>query len=173
MSNDKRNLHYLHELSKYEVANDDPDVRGWDLVDGDGRHIGKVDNFLVSKDAMRVRYLDVEIDKKIIDKEHKPLKTGKTGGTHEYINQEGDNHLIVPIGMVRLDNEHKEVYTDKIDSNTFDTTERVEKNKAIDPAYEVYVVEHFTGSETGYRNKVTDAAFYDRDVFRHQQYQGR
>lgn len=172
MSDDNRNLHYLHELSKYEVADDDPDVRGWSVVDGDGRSIGKVDNFLVSKEAKRVRYLDVEMNQEVIGNEHKPLETGKTGGTHEYINKEGQNHLIIPIGMARLDTEHKNVLTDKINSSTFDKTKRLKKNEPVSPEYEVYVVEHFTGSDTGYKNKRTDNTFYQQDAFDYQNYRG-
>jgi hypothetical protein len=172
MSNDNRHLHYLHELSKYEVADDDPDVRGWSVVDGDGRRVGKVDNFLVSKEAKRVRYLDVEMNSEILGKEHKPLATGKTGDTHEYINKEGQNHLIIPIGMARLDTQHQNVYTDKINSSTFDNTRRLEKHQPVSPEYEVYVVEHFTGSDTGYKNKTTDNTFYQRDEFDYQNYRG-
>lgn len=165
MSEDKRHLHYLHELSKYSVDDNDPDVRGWHVVDASGRTVGKVDNFLVNKDAMRVRYLDVEVDKSVIDKEHAPLANSDVDGTHQFINKEGHNHVILPIGMVRLDNGKNQVHTDSIDSSTFDRSRRIEKNKPIDPEYEVYVVEHFSGTDTGYKTKTTDEAFYNRKEF--------
>ena len=49
MEKDKKHLFYLNELSDYKVKSDNPDVRGWEIHDRDGRTIGKVDNLLVNK----------------------------------------------------------------------------------------------------------------------------
>ncbi len=52
----------LSELSGHKVADDDPDVRGWEVVAADGRRVGTVDDLLVDRGAMRVRYLDVVLE---------------------------------------------------------------------------------------------------------------
>jgi PRC-barrel domain len=52
----------LSDLHTHKVASGDPDVRGWPVVAGDGRTVGRVDGLLVDTAAMRVRYLDVILD---------------------------------------------------------------------------------------------------------------
>jgi photosynthetic reaction center H subunit len=53
----------ISELSDFEVADHDPDVRGWDVVASDGRKIGDVKDLVADTAAMKVRYLDVELEK--------------------------------------------------------------------------------------------------------------
>lgn len=138
----KKHLYYLHELSDYKVDDDDPDVRGWKVRDTDNKVIGTVDNLLVSKEKKRVVYLDVEVDKSIIDANHDPY--GKPAGeVHEFINKDGENHLILPIGLARLDVDDKCVYSDQITRQTFAETKRVEKGYDIDRDYEVVVLESY------------------------------
>jgi photosynthetic reaction center H subunit len=50
------------ELSDYEVADHHPDVRGWDVVASDDRKIGGVKDLVADTSAMKVRYLDIELD---------------------------------------------------------------------------------------------------------------
>jgi len=52
----------LRNLRKYRVADGDPDVRGWEVVGGDGRRIGSVNDLLVDTAEGKVRYLDVQLD---------------------------------------------------------------------------------------------------------------
>jgi photosynthetic reaction center H subunit len=53
----------ISELSDFEVADHHPDVRGWDVVASDGQKIGDVKDLVADTAAMKVRYLDVELDK--------------------------------------------------------------------------------------------------------------
>jgi sporulation protein YlmC with PRC-barrel domain len=55
----------LDELPGYEVARGEPDVRGWDVIAGDGRRIGEVDELLVDAAAKKVRFLDVAVDQEL------------------------------------------------------------------------------------------------------------
>lgn len=52
----------LRNLRKYRVADGDPDVRGWEVVSGDGQRIGSVNDLLVDLAEGKVRYLDVQLD---------------------------------------------------------------------------------------------------------------
>jgi PRC-barrel domain len=52
----------LRNLQGYKVADGDPDIRGWEVVGGDGRRIGTVNDLLVDTAESRVRYLDIELD---------------------------------------------------------------------------------------------------------------
>lgn len=54
------------EGSGYKVAEGDPDVRGWDVMDRDGGRIGEVDDLLIDTRAMKVRYLEVRLDQRLV-----------------------------------------------------------------------------------------------------------
>lgn len=143
MTDKKKHLYYLNELTDYKVDSDDPDVRGWPVKDVDNRVIGKVDNLLVSKERKRVVYLDVEVESSIIDANHDPYGKPAEGNIHEFINKDGENHLIIPIGLARLNTSEKYVYTDRINHRTFAETKRMEKGEDVTREYEVAVLESY------------------------------
>lgn len=164
MDKDKKDLFYLNELSDYKVADHYADVRGWDVKDVDGRIVGKVDELLVSKSAERVVYLDIEVDSSVIEKGHEVY--GKSSsGIHEFLNKDGDNHLIIPIGMVTISRERKDVITTEINHDTFSKTKRFAKGYLIDPDYEVASYNNFRTPTDG-TMVVYDENFYDRKDFR-------
>lgn len=72
MTEQTKHLYYIDELSDYKIAEGYPDIRGWELKDYDNRVVGKVDDLLVNKAAERVVYLDIEVDKSIIDANYDP-----------------------------------------------------------------------------------------------------
>ncbi len=80
----------LHDLHDYKVAHGDPHVRGWHVKTADGQEAGKVDDLIVDTEAMQVRYLDVELDKKTLK-----------------LNE--DRHVLLPIGDAQLDEHEDEV----------------------------------------------------------------
>lgn len=139
----KKHLYYLHELSDYKVADGYPDVRGWDVKDFDNRVIGKVDNLLVNKDSQRVVYLDIEVDKSIIDAKHDPYGRPSNFDVKEFVNKDGENHIILPIGMVDLNSDSNYVYTDIIDHKTFSETKRIRKGDNVGRNYERMVMSSY------------------------------
>jgi len=159
-----RNIYYLHELSGYKVASDYPDVRGWEVKDADKRTIGNVDSLLVNKKAERVVYLDVEVDSELIEEGHNTYQTPANEGVHAFLNKDGENHLIIPIGMAVIDEKNKLVTTDQIDSSTFAKTKRFRKGDAIDFDYELNVVRHYKGDNTIQSSDSIDE-FYNREEF--------
>lgn len=166
MTDQNKNLHYLHELSDYKVADDYADVRDWEVIDADKRTIGKVDGLLVSKQAERVVYLDVEVDTSLIEIGHETYATAANKGVHEFLNEDGENHLIIPIGMVTLDEDNKKVHCSQIDYTTFANTKRFSKGADLERSYELMVLPHyFPGNkfdeETGSHNQ-----FYNRKEFK-------
>ncbi|MDT0691614.1 PRC-barrel domain-containing protein [Salegentibacter sp. F188] len=150
--NNNKHLFYLNELSDYKVASDDPDVRGWEVQDRENRVVGKVDNLLVNKNTNRVVYLDVDVDQSIIEANHKPYRDSANDGVHEFINKDGENHLILPVGLVRLNTDKNFVYTDRIDHSTFSETKRIEKGANVDREYEIVVLESYERAD---RNTAT------------------
>ncbi|MEO6346658.1 MAG: PRC-barrel domain-containing protein [Aquaticitalea sp.] len=143
MTEHKKHLYYMNELSDYKISDGYPDVRGWDVKDIDHRVIGKVDNLLVNPEAQRVVYLDVEVDKTIIDAKHDPYGRPNQADVREFVNKDGENHIIVPIGMVDLNTDSNFVYTDILDHRTFAETKRFRKGDNVNRAYEVQVLDSY------------------------------
>ena len=167
MKDQNKNLFYLHELSDYKVADDYADVRDWEVIDADKRTIGKVDGLLVNKAAERVVYLDVEVDASLIEAGHETYATHANEGVHEFLNQDGENHLIIPIGMVMLDEDNKKVYTNQIDYTTFANTKRFKKGVDVERSYELMVLpQYFRGNHFDAESS-SENQFYNRKEFNH------
>lgn len=164
MSENNKNLYYLEELPDYQVASDYHDVRGWDVIDAENRTVGKVINLLVNKQAERVVYLDVEVDKSLIEVGYNTYQIPASDGVHGFINKDGDEHLIVPIGMVNLNSEQKKVLTNQIDYNTFAKAKRFKGGATIDRDYELTLFRHFIG-DNAVDITIIDSGFYNRKEF--------
>ncbi|MCK9281637.1 MAG: PRC-barrel domain-containing protein [Melioribacteraceae bacterium] len=164
MPDKNKNLYYLEDLPDYKVASDYHDVRGWDVIDAENRTIGKVTNLLVNKHLERVVYLDVEVDKSLIEIGYKTYQVPASEGVHGFLNEDGDDHLIVPIGMVNLDKEQKKVLTNQINYNTFAKAKRFNSGSAIDRDYEFMLFRHYTSNDA-IDLAIIDEEFYNRKEF--------
>jgi hypothetical protein len=164
MADTNKNLFNLDELSGYKVSENYNDVRDWDVKDANNRIIGKVDHLLVNKTAERVVYLDVEVDETLIEDGHNAYQNQVSEGAHEFLNKEGENHLIIPIGMAIIDEKNKLVNTKQIDSSTFAKAKRFKKGDVIDFEYELNLLRHYSGDNTIHSSSIVDG-FYDREEF--------
>jgi len=167
MENKDRNLYRLDELSDYKVASNYSDVRGWKIVDADNRTIGKVDNLWVNKDMQRVVYLDVNVDKALIeDGKREVHDTIANENGKEFMYRDGDSHLIIPIGSVTINKDTKIVQANSIGYDTFRKTGRFNQQHNFDRNYERSVLRSYYPDEetrTGYDSD--DDAFYSRREF--------
>lgn len=143
MKTHKKNLYYLSELSDYKIASGYPDIRGWDVKDNDNRVIGKVDNLLVNKNMDRVLYIDVEVDSSIIEANYDPYKSNANPEVREFINKDGDNHIIIPIGLVDINEDNNYVFTQSVDYTTFAETKRYNQKTSIDRDYEIIILDSY------------------------------
>lgn len=91
-----RRLARLSDLGEYRVAKGDTDPRGWDVVTGDGQHVGKVTELIVDTKNYEARYLDTDVDEKKLDLERV------------------DRHILVPVDAARLDRAKKNVVLDSL-----------------------------------------------------------
>jgi sporulation protein YlmC with PRC-barrel domain len=85
MASDKK-AKRLQELrgSGFEITDGQPDIRGWDVYDEEGRKIGKVDELIFDSRARKVRYMVLNIlDVKELELEKRTV--------------------VVPIGLAELD----------------------------------------------------------------------
>jgi len=90
----------MRQLDDFKVAEGDPDVRGWEVMSADGRRIGQVEELMVDTEAMKVRYLDVEVEQGMVAE----------GG-----------HVLVPIGYARLEQDGRRVMVDNLQSSQLAT----------------------------------------------------
>jgi hypothetical protein len=165
MKEENRNLYYLNDLSDYKVAKDYIDVRTWDVVDADNRTIGKVDGLLVNKEEERVVYLDVEVDNDLIEAGHETYATPANKGIHEFLNQDGENHIIIPIGTVSLDEDNKIVHCNHINYTTFSKTKRFRKGFDLDRSFEQVVLPHYFPGYIAPENIGLQNQYYNRKEF--------
>ncbi len=90
MKDYERNLQRFSDMEDVEVAEDDPDVRGWDVVTRDGQDIGEVKDLLVDTNSMKVRCLEVELE----------------GSRFKW---DDNRRVAIPVDSVQLDEEHDDV----------------------------------------------------------------
>ncbi|MDN3491659.1 PRC-barrel domain-containing protein [Winogradskyella bathintestinalis] len=164
-TNNEKSVYYLEELSNYKVADSDKDVRGWDVKDKDGRVIGTVDNLIVNKNTERVVYLDVEVDSSIIEANYKPYSAKAKDGVHDFINEKGENHLIIPIGMAHLNLESELVFTKEVNHKTFAETKRLKKGTDIYRDYEILILDSYNRNDD-VASYPQDEMFYERSEFK-------
>jgi uncharacterized protein (TIGR02271 family) len=143
MADEMNRIVSLDDLEDFEVAEGEPDVRGWEVLSADGQRIGEVDQLLVDTTAMKVRYLDVDLENDLI-------------GTDE------DRHALIPIGFARLDEDNDQVFVDNLraedvsrlpayDHGPITRDIEVEVRRAFEPGFvaeseeKFYEHEHYTG----------------------------
>jgi hypothetical protein len=165
MENKDKNLYRLDELSNYKVASDYSDVRGWKIVDADNHTIGKIDNLWVNKDMQRVVYLDVKLDKGLIEDNHNDVRDAiQNDNGKEFIYKEGDSHIIIPIGSVNINKDTKIVMANNIGYDTFRKTSRYNTQHNFDREYERRVMKsYYPENDPNYDSN--DGAFYNRREF--------
>ena len=165
MENKDKNLYRLDELSNYKVASDYSDVRGWKIVDADNHTIGKIDNLWVNKDMQRVVYLDVKLDKGLIEDNRNDVRDAiQNDNGKEFIYKEGDSHIIIPIGSVNINKDTKIVMANNIGYDTFRRTSRYNTQHNFDREYERRVMKsYYPENDPNYDSN--DDAFYNRSEF--------
>lgn len=146
MGNDLDRVVPLDDLDDFRVADGDPDVRGWDVIAADGHKIGEVDELLVDTAAMKVRYLDVDLDDGVV--------------------RAGENrHVLIPIGYARVDEQDDRIFVDDLDSARFAALPEY-SHQPLTREYENVLRTELDGSLSGERL----AAASDSDFYAHVHY---
>jgi photosynthetic reaction center H subunit len=117
----------LGEMSDYEVADYHEDVRGWDVVASDDRKIGEVKDLVADTTAMKVRYLDVELES-------------------DFRRADDEGRVLVPIEHARILKDPKSVRIDSLGSGQ--AREIPTHRGTYDRAYETRVAQVFPRSTT-------------------------
>lgn len=136
-----RRVYPLRELDDYEVADHDPDVRGWTVYASDGLEIGEVEELFVDPAAKKVRYLAVD------------MKAGDS---------DRDKHrVLLPVGAARLRKDEDTVMLDSLSASEVARLPAYQP-EAFDDAYEADLQSRLGQSRTGLRS---DVEWYDNELY--------
>jgi hypothetical protein len=137
MSDKDKTFYYLHELSDCKVADYYCDVRGWEVKDADNQTIGKVDRLLVNKETECVVYLEVDMDKSIIEDEYEIYNAPANKGVLKFLDKDADDHIYIPIEMTTSDEANKTVVCKEINYKKFNKTRRLSRGTKIEREFEL------------------------------------
>jgi len=84
------NLARLEDLDDYEIADGQPDIRGWKVKTPTDGEVGKVESLIADPVALKVRYIEVKVKREVL-------------GT------ETDENLLIPIGAAKLNDDNDTV----------------------------------------------------------------
>ena len=133
-------LRRLRDLTDFEVADDNPDVRGWTVRGNDGQALGTVFELIVEPEALKVRYLDVELDGRFNIGEH-------------------ENHILLPIGAASLDDDGDNVFVPALNAESVLNYPSYTEIQ-ITRAYEEAMLRAL-----GVAPAANEAGFYERDTY--------
>jgi len=111
-------LRPLGALPDFDVADDDPDIRGWEVVAADGASLGRVSELIVDTVAMEVRYADVAL-------------------------ADGGEHVLLPLGVLRIADGATSVSVGGLDAARVAALPRY--HGTCDDAYERALCAHIAG----------------------------
>ena len=133
-------LRRLRDLTDFEVADGNPDVRGWTVRGGDGQALGTVYELVVELEVLKVRYLDIELDARF--------------QINEY-----ENRILLPIGVASLDAEGDNVFVPALD---------VESVLNYPPYVEIQITRQYEEAmlrALGKQAVSTDSRFYEQESY--------
>lgn len=117
-------LAHLSDLDDMRIVEGEPDIRGWSVRGVDGETVGKVEDLLVDTASMKVRYIEVRLEKAIAkdigrtaDLTSTPISEMAADARglpndDRRSDDEAGRFMLIPIGVVRLDNDADDVLLD-------------------------------------------------------------
>ncbi len=117
-------LAHLDDLDDFTIAEGEPDIRGWDVRGADGTKVGTVEDLLIDTAAMKVRYIEVKLERDVAADVGRPADLGSHGISDATMRAEGQlaerdglrsgddeagRYVLVPIGVARLNDDDDDV----------------------------------------------------------------
>ncbi len=117
-------LVHLDDLDDFSIAEGEPDIRGWDVRGADGTKVGEVEDLLIDTAAMKVRYIEVKLDRDVAKDVGRPstlrahgitdatMRAEEQIASHDETHRDADGagrYVLVPIGVARLDDDDDNV----------------------------------------------------------------
>lgn len=141
----KTRIEHLKELSNsdYKIADDQPNINDWKIVDNSGKRVGKVKDLLFDKEAKRVRYIITDLNDGEILKE--------------------DRKVLIPIGKAKLNKKDERVIMPNITRDNLSALPAYTNTDALTQEDEHAIRNSISGTgATGSYNRET---FYNHDDF--------
>ena len=130
--NENNRTTYLEELSgsDFEIADHQPDITGWEIIDSMGNELGEVEDLIFDSNARKVRYIvaNIELDEDTSEEEYRLV--------------------LIPIGVVELHEKDDEVIIPKVTTEFLSTLPEYEPGKTISPAEELAIRYAFLGEDS-------------------------
>ncbi len=132
----RTDLNYLDQLDDFKVHEDDTDVRGWNIYDRTGMKFGEITNLIVDPTERRTRYVVVELDDNNLYNRDLNFFERVGEDIKDFFGDDNDRNVIVPVGMLSIDDDDNKVNIFNYDTNylsngprfTYDTTTFVSPN---------------------------------------------
>lgn len=132
--------------SDFEIADGQPDIRGWDVKDASGKQLGEVDELIFDYESRKVRYLVLDLKDNEYDLE--------------------DRNVLVPIGIAELHGNDDDVILSNVSVDQLRSLPEYHEDR-FDTEHESSVRNVFGGlggaALAGSSNKDDD--FYNHDHF--------
>lgn len=149
-------IKHLKELnnSEYKIADNQPDIKNWKIVDTSGRKVGKVKDLLFDEEARKVRYIVTN------------LKNGDL--------VPDDRRVLIPIGKARLNTNSDRVEVPSITTEHLAALPDYRSADAITQEDEYAIRNSFSkepvAADTYDRNKFYEHEDFDEDHFYNEDY---
>ena len=113
--------------SDYEVADGQPDIRGWDVKDVNGKTIGEVDDLIFDERSLKVRYMVVDLD-------------------HNDFDLDDDRDVLIPIGLGEIPEKDDEIIVPNVTAAQLSALPEYKKDETITPQEEYNIRNAFAGT---------------------------
>jgi hypothetical protein len=132
--------------SGYEIVSDEPDIRNWKVVNGNGKLLGVVNELLVDRRLNKIRYI-------VLGLNGKPLNLVS-------------RKLLIPIGIADLDEMDDLVILPNITIEHLATLPDYRKGKlTLDTERKIRNVFSSANTPDDYGDSIADDAFYEHEHF--------
>lgn len=149
-------LAHLSEMDDFEIADGEPDINGWDVRTLSGEKIGEVDDLIVDTALMKVRYIEVKLDKD---------RGARNDRGRDHARGAGDDRefALIPIGSARLDDDKDDVLINLHDEQLQSLPAYVRGSLTRD--YETQLLHGFARPDTAPSAVTDQGGFYDGEYF--------
>jgi hypothetical protein len=146
MASDNMKHRRLQELgeSDFEIVDGQPDIRGWDVRDQNGKKLGEVDELILDAQLRKVRYIVLDTDDNDLDLD--------------------DREVLIPIGMAELHEKDDDVILTNITEQHIRSLPEYDSDH-LEPDVERNICHVLGRSEIPTMKADADTTFYEHDHF--------
>jgi stress response protein YsnF len=130
--------------SDFEMADGDPDIRGWDVKDSSGKQLGEVEELIFDTQSLKVRYLVVDLEENDFNLE--------------------DKEVLVPVGIAELHQKADDVILTGISPEQLRALPEFDEDR-FDTDHETSVRNVFGGLGAAALSGKNDDDFYNHEHF--------